>query len=685
MKKILLNVIFLLLVAPSVWAVDNPATVNLLTQQLAALKEQIATVKEGLQESKFISDEVYQVRDTLDAVFEEYESLRNQSVEDWNYLLRQYESLSNLQHLKDAKTFKEKYMILHNEVSLRFKRSGVKTGGELQQGNHETLIQLNSVDEELVRVDRQLEAVRRSTRNTSQSISTEAELINARASLETRKRQLLEDKARQDQVLGALEWDEDVAKFLNAGYRKGTDSISDNVVLAFIKFVLDPQYIYEAMGAVMLGVNFFLLFMAIFITFRMLQEGFSSIGGRPSIGLVFWDAIRSIKAYVVYVNAGLLIVVLMFASFEYFDSNLGVAYAHNLLSTLRVDMVKEANKEGLALQLLRTILNVTNIFNAAFMLVVYQAISVIYVFLSRIIDVLFAIFVVYVWSCGALATASEVLPKKFQLREGWLLSAYTIFLWGITEFLLVGILSFLIKAGGLWLKSYYGGMGDVLISALWYGFASVVMILIILVRLIAPFAAVKLASHQSVATAFGGAAAAVGAILGNNLAGRFVGQGDGQGDGAGGGGTGGTGPTRRGLMPDPQGTRTRDEWARKFNSVSEKVGDIAHAPMGDLYRAGKEKVADVLHGPRGEPLVHQLRPDSVAFPDVGPTNRAEGVSAQMQQLDDPSVQQDLAAQGWGSGPAADDADGASAADVLNDPKALADLQNAFGGRSDEEA
>lgn len=488
--RVLYSFAFLLLLIPSAWAVDSPATVNLLTQQLAALKEQITTVKEGLQETKFISDEVYEVRDTLDSVYEEYESLRNQSVEDWNYLLRQYESLSNLQHLKDAKTFKEKYMILHNEVSLRFARSGVKKGGQLQQNSHETLIQLNTVDEELARVDKQLNAVRHSTKNTSQSVSAEAELINARSALETRKRQLLEDQAREDQVIGALEWDEDFAKYLK-GFRKGTEGISDNVVLAFLINVLDPKYIYEAMGAVMMGANFFLLLMAIFLTFRMLQEGFSTLGGKPSIGLVFWDAIRSVKAYVVYVNAGLLIVGLMFACFDYFDSNVGVAYAHTLVADLRGDMVKETSKEGLALQLLKTVANIANIFSAAFMLIVYQGVSVVYVFLSRIIDILFALFLVYVWACGALAVASEVLPKKFQLRDGWLMSAYTVFLWGVTEFLLVGILTFLIKAAGAWLNSYYGGMGDVLISALWYGFASVAMVLIVLVRLIAPFAAVS--------------------------------------------------------------------------------------------------------------------------------------------------------------------------------------------------
>lgn len=583
MKRLLSSIlVFLVCISPSATATDNPMTVKLLTQQLAALKQQIAEFKKNVEEVKVTNSEIFKIRDTFDEVYSEYDELVNMNSGELQALMNQYQELTNLSKLKDADSFREKYYLLHEEISKRFRREGLKPGGDVQKELHKTVVELNTVDEELARVEKQLKAVR-ADKSDAMRVATEAQLMVARASLEDKKQRLEERRAGEATFSSQLDWDGDFAKYLAGTKGQGTTGISDNWLINIIKFVINPQYVYESMEYLSGFGSAFLLFWVFFLTFRMLNEGMVVIGGKASMGAVFLDAVRSVQGYVVYIVGGAVFFTSMFAFYEYFDNQVGVANIHSNLLDLRREMVTEEATDDFGMRVMGYVLDFANLLNAGITWILYQTVSPFYVLLSRVIDLIFAVSVALAWVIGFLAIATHVLPKKFDLTPGWITSIYTVFLWGVCEFLLVGIMAFVSYGASVWLKDNYGGIGSgVTTSAIWYVYSCIIMILVLVLRIAAPFVAVKLASQQSFVSAMGAIPAALGAIVGNQIAAKAM-----QTETDPPGSNGSAIPGRLGLLPDASGDRRRDSLARGMD----KLAQVAHAPLSDVGRSAKDAIS----------------------------------------------------------------------------------------------
>lgn len=583
MRRLLSSfLVVLVCISPSATATDNPMTVKLLTEQLAALKTQITEFKKNVEEVQITNNEIFKIRDTFDEVYSEYDELVNMDSGELQSLLNQYKELTNLTKLKDADSFREKYYLLHEEISKRFRREGLKPGGDVQKELHKTVVELNTVDEELARVEKQLKVVR-ADKSDAMRVATEAQLMVARASLEDKKQMLEARRAREATFSSQLDWDSDFAKYLAGTKGQGTTGISDNFLIKLITFIINPQYVYEAMEYLSGFGSAFLLFWVFFLTFRMLNEGMVVIGGKASIGHVFLDAVRSIQGYVVYIVGGALLFTSMFAFYEYFDNQVGVAKIHSNLLDLRKEMVTEESTDDFAMQVMGYVLDWANLLNAGLTWILYQVVSPCYVLLSRVIDLIFAVSVALAWVIGFLAIATHVLPKKYDLTPGWITSIYTVFLWGVCEFLLVGIMAFVTYGASVWLKSNYSSIGSgVTASAMWYVYSCMIMILVLLLRIAAPFVAVKLASQQSFVSAMGAIPAALGAMIGNQIAAKAM-----QTETVPPGTNGSAIPNRLGMLPDASGDRTRDSLARGM----EKLSQIANAPLADVGRSAKEAMS----------------------------------------------------------------------------------------------
>lgn len=583
MKRLLSSIlVFLICISPSATATDNPMTVKLLTQQLAALKEQINEYKKNLEEVKVTNEEIFKIRDTFDEVYSEYEELSNMSRGDLESLLSQYKELSNLAKIKDADSFREKYYLLHEEISKRFRREGLKPGGGVQKELHKTVVELNTVDEELARIEKQLKAVR-ADKSDAMRVATEAQLMVARASLEDKKQRLEERRAREATFSSQLDWDGDFAKYLAGTKGQGTSGITDNWLIDIIKYVINPQYVYESMEYLSGFGSAFLLFWVLFLTFRMLNEGMAVIGGKASIGAVFIDAVRSVQGYVVYIVGGAVLFTCMFAFYEYFDNQVGVAKIHSNLLDLRKEMVTEESTDDFGMKVMGYVLDFANLLNAGITWILYQTISPLYVLLSRVIDLIFAVSIALAWVMGFLAIATHVLPKKYDLTPGWITSIYTVFLWGVCEFLLVGIMAFVSYGASVWLKDHYGGLGSgVTTSAIWYVYSCMIMVLVLVLRIAAPFVAVKLASQQSFVSAMGAIPAALGAMVGNQIAAKAM-----QTETEPSGTNGSAMPGRLGMLPDASGDRRRDSVARGMD----KLAQVANAPLSDVGRYAKDAIS----------------------------------------------------------------------------------------------
>lgn len=575
MRKLLFSfLIGILCVVQSASAMQDPATFHVISQQLEVARQQLRTAVDTVKEAKMTSGELYEMRAMMDEIYKEYEILSNFDPNEFRYMAEELKELTNLTKLKDADSWQEQYWLMHDEVSKRFKLPTVVQGSKTQKQMHGTVIEMQSVDQEIARVQAQLDALRKENKSDAAHIGTEASLLAARSDLERKKEKIEEKRKREAEYAGQLKWDSDFVLYLEGSdKKKNVETMDDNWVLAFIRHVLNPQYVYKA-GTYLAGAaDIFLILLIIFMAFRMLSEGFGTMRGRSSLPLAFMDALAAGKGWLIYITGGGLFFGLMFAVFEHFDAQTGAAYIHSELLDLRTTMVTAQSVDDFGLQVLGYVVDWANIFNAGFMILLYTVTSVVYVFAMRLIDVVFAVLITLAWALGFIAIASHVLPKKLDLTPGWIATLYGAFLWGICDGLLMAIAAGLTWGGGEWLKGYYGGVGvGVTATGMWSGFATLIMLIVVALRLVAPFIAMRLASQQSFLGAMGAMTTAMTVLAGKMALDRFAG--------------GGTSPS-----PIPGTDQGRGLFG--VNSLSngmDQLRKIGNTPLKDLDKAMNNKV-----------------------------------------------------------------------------------------------
>ena len=617
LRPLLFSLLFFSLLMPSAYAVDDPMTVKLLSEQIIVAKKTLADIKEQVSEIKQVNDGIFEVRDTIDAVYGEYVTLKNLNIKDeLQYLEDQYSGLTRLNELGDAGSLQEKYGILHSEVDRRFKESS-KGEGEaadlLQMRAHEALIDLNWVEEEIAYYQRTTKALSESQLSDKdlQKFIAQSQATTTRLLLEKKKQDLNALRAQHTALESDLLWNDDFLSYLEDP-RGQNGAVQGNPFTRFIVNAMNPQFIYEGM-ALLSGIpTMFLWLVVLFGAVRLYQEGSGSITGRASIGEAVQSMGAMVTGYMVYFSSGFLIFSVMFAYFTLFERVGSVEYIHgNLLELRSVLNTGTDPSKGWVTKALEAVADTPNVINFSWTWVVYQALSLVYVTSLQTINLLFALGVAFFWAFGFITIPTGALKDKFNLVNVWAISIFGLFMWGLIDIILMALVAGLSYSSSVWLEANHAGFGAGFTGVMiWHVYAIIMMVLVVTVKLLAIWLAFQVTSSQSMVGSFAGAATAITMMM----ASKTIPNAPNKSPGAAGEGSNGLFSS---FMPDASGERTRDGVAR----ATETVGGALNANISDVGRAGSRAVGGLLNSigdlfvPAGDA--------SVAAPDANQGSSSE--------------------------------------------------------------
>ncbi len=326
--------------------------------------------------------------------------------------------------------------------------------------------------------------------------------------------------------------------------------------------VINSDAIYASMTALS-GASFLILWMiAIFFGFRVFQEGMKSLSAKAAVAEAAMSMNKTVLAYLLYSTAGLVLFGFIFSVNELFQFFGSINYINDGLIDFRADLIhKEAAYNDFVEGLLSYTADIGNVVTTPFIWVLYQLTSLAYVFFNQLTDLFFAIGLAVIYVIGFVAIGTISLSKPFDISEGWLKSIMTLFLWAMIEPILLGLVYAIMVPSMASLSHTYGGGMGVKGIAVWYLFTSIVLFVVILLKILAPFLAHMLASNASMGGVLGAGSAIPAAIVMNQILSKLGGAKD--------------GITSK-MMPDREGTRTRDGFVQKIGDVMDtKVSDAA--------------------------------------------------------------------------------------------------------------
>jgi len=591
LRALLFSLFCFSLLMPSAHAVDDPVTVKLLSEQIIVAKKTLADLKEQLSEMKQVNDRIFEVRDTIGDVYEEYETLKNLNLKnELQYLEDQYSGLTRLDELGDAGSLKEKYALLHDEIDLRFKK-GKQGGGEttdlLQMRAHEALIDLNWVEEEIAYYQETTKALSESRLSDKdlQKFIAQSQATTTRLLLEKKKQDLNALRAQHTALESDLLWNDDFLSYLEDS-RGQNGAVQGNPFTRFIVNAMNPQFIYEGM-ALLSGIpTMFLWLVVLFGAVRLYQEGSGSITGRASIGEAVQSMSTMVTGYMVYFSSGFLIFSVMFAYFTLFERVGSVEYIHgNLLELRSILNTGTDPSKGWVTKALEAVADTPNVINFSWTWVVYQALSLVYVTSLQTINLLFALGVAFFWAFGFIAIPTGALKDKFNLVNVWAISIFGLFMWGLIDIILLALIAGLSYSSSVWLEANHAGFGAGFTGVMiWHVYAIIMMVLVVTVKLLAIWLAFQVTSSQSMVGSFAGAATAITMMMTN----KAIPNAPNKSPSAAGEGSKGLFSS---FMPEASGERTRDSFAR----ATETVGGALNANISDVGRAGSRTIGGLVN------------------------------------------------------------------------------------------
>lgn len=341
----------------------------------------------------------------------------------------------------------------------------------------------------------------------------------------------------------------------------------NNFLTGFLINTLNPATVYEYFTYISGVAAVVPWLIVIFGSIRIAQEAAGTLSGKAALAEAMGDASKTLLVFLAYSSAGLLIFVLLFALAELFEGIGSSQLIHTQMVELRRVLMadSEAQRDWFEL-VLGTVADVGNVFAAGLVWGIYQFLSVAYVSLSRLIDVMFAIGLVLTYAWGFIAIPTMTMKGDYNLVPGFSKTLLTFAIWLILEPLLLFFVWLLSLGAVDYLAAHYsGGVIHTTAITLWYLFSCVMMSLVLIMKIIAPFLAMYLARNDSMVGALGAAPAVLGTLvanqviskLGNNMINNELG----------------------GMMPNDEGSRLRD-------SLSQGVSDTMHTPLGQLFGGG---------------------------------------------------------------------------------------------------
>ncbi len=261
----------------------------------------------------------------------------------------------------------------------------------------------------------------------------------------------------------------------------------------------------------------------VFLAVRVFQETTDLVSGKAALAKALGDVNKLVMLFLAYLSGGFIIFVFLFALGGDLAKSFGSEQlVHSLMLELRTELTADAdaNKDWIQ-NVLEVVADVTNLPMAGAVWVIYQLVSVAYIAISRLIDVLFAIggvVLTYAWG-GFIAIPTLMLKDSYNLTPGgFAKTILALGIWLILEPILVFTVWLLMIGGAEFLARYYGGTAIGTLSVMmWYIFAVVAMTMVLLMKIIAPFLALYLSRNDAMIGALGAAPAAFGAIVANQV------------------------------------------------------------------------------------------------------------------------------------------------------------------------
>src|SRR5690554_5034932 len=221
-RNLLFSVLIASLLTPQLSEASpfSPQDTKVLTQIYAQLKQQVDMLKEELEEIKFVSDELFQAREYLQAVREEYEfAIRFDPQGELNSVLVWSDGLTNLNDLDDT-SWQQKWHLLSGEIDKRFERSALEPE-EKEAGRSASYRDLNEIQktrylEEFYR-DQALESRPETTKDIHRRTASSTSMMTA-LMLEERAERLEERAAERRKVIRQVEWDGEFLRYLEGGH-----------------------------------------------------------------------------------------------------------------------------------------------------------------------------------------------------------------------------------------------------------------------------------------------------------------------------------------------------------------------------------------------------------------------------------------------------------------------------------
>ncbi|MCH8500100.1 MAG: hypothetical protein LAT63_16625 [Marinobacter sp.] len=338
---------------------------------------------------------------------------------------------------------------------------------------------------------------------------------------------------------------------------------NNNSFTGFIVNTISPSAIYEHFFYIASVAAVVPWLFILFIMIRVVQESSDAITGKAALATALGDANKALLFYLGYTAAGFMIFGLILILSNLFQSFGGTQLIHNQMLELRQTLMADPEQQRAWYERLwRAAMDIGNIFSAGAVWGIYQFLSVFYIFLSQLIDVMFALGLALTYGWGFIAIATRVMRQEFNLLPGFTKTVLTFAIWAILEPLLLWFVWLMSLGAVQWLTAHHAGsdIGTTAIT-LWYMFSIVMMFLVLLIKIIAPFLALYLARNDSMVGALGAGPAALGAMVANQIV-RMTAQ--------------SASNTVGGMLPSGEGTRTRDR-------LAQSVGDTMNTPLGQLF------------------------------------------------------------------------------------------------------
>ncbi|MBV1929932.1 MAG: hypothetical protein KUG81_10535 [Gammaproteobacteria bacterium] len=578
----------------------------ILSKQLAVMQEQLLKFKEQLSEIKATNEGIFELRDKINDVYDEYETVVDSTLEDdLRAIFDDYKTLTNLDDLQEADTYQEKYRLLHEEVGLRFKRKdkeGEEGGSKaLEADMHKTLMELNRLEVQKLHYTKKLKDHRtqKATDKDYQRALAESQGETTLLLLEAKAAELERQQGKQNKLLSELAWDKQFTGYL-VDPKSNKGPIEEGWLSRLLVNVLDPQLIYKGMSLLAGIPALFLWFFVLVAAIRLFQEAAGSITGQASIG----QALRSLGGittqYIIYTSSGFLIFFVMFGYFGLFDSGgAGEDYIRSTLVELKRQLINDKDKydswvtswttsgvvsgvKALGASVANGALNIMNVGSAGGTWVLYQAVSLLYVISTQAINMLFALLISFLWAFGFFAIVTGGLKGRFDLTGVWLTSIFGMFLWGVTEFILMALVASMTYFSSTWIVETYSTIGgDFTVITIWHLYCVVMMITMLVVKILAIWMSYQMAQNQSITGSAAGVASGLTMFMANKM---IPGAGD----------RNSQNPSlMSGAAPEIGGERNRDKVATSMSNVmNAPVSDVGRAGMGGLRDLGG-KLSDI--------------------------------------------------------------------------------------------